>query len=378
VPLNLEGVIADRYLYLPMIGLSCLFAHAACWVLERWGAAAWSLAGAAVLGGLLLVPSTVARVVELRTGESAWKHEIQVHPDSIGSYRNLANALLDEHRRGDALIVRREAIAKAKAEGDRLEAVVAWVDDFMGTVADGDEPTLIQISNFYADVGDPTQVHIRVDIADLHEVLAPPSRARQQLRSTARFRNNAAVAHARAMDFARAELELEALSESQPTRGVLYNLGRAQALQAEWDRAQASFERAHALDPSADAQSPWPQWIERGRAISRISDPVEREVARAQLLIALGSPRAALAAIDQARRNAPQNEQLVETQVHLDGRLGRWEEARSVLTEASRADAGQSERWMALSEWVEQHDPGSRGKTPEVERRPESPLPAPP
>jgi Tfp pilus assembly protein PilF len=98
-----DQAMADRYTYLPLIGL---------FMASAWGcealAARWRLPGAAVaIAGVSVVIACAAtartQVATWATNESLWGHALAVTPDNYRAHVGLADALMDERRPADAV-----------------------------------------------------------------------------------------------------------------------------------------------------------------------------------------------------------------------------------------------------------------------------------
>ena len=126
------------------------------------------------------------------------------------------------------------------------------------------------------------------------------------LAATARFRNNASVAHARALDFPRAEAELQLLVGDRPGDGdAWFNLAMVQALQSRWSAAERSADRAIAASPRDERLVGFRRLLHDGSGLDTVADVSQRERARAAIFQTLGSPRAALGVLDAARHTMP-------------------------------------------------------------------------
>jgi hypothetical protein len=250
VPLGLDALASDRFLYLPMLGAAAL--------LTRALAAASPRAAAAVLAATAVVWSvTVTRGVEsVLTEVDLWTHERSVRPASAFIAERLGIALLAEGREREALEVAHDAAHRAQraapAERNRLSLLAAQA--LVGGLPDVDQDTLGRVRDYYERVAaTPPGQRFTVDTryGALRYVGAPLD-SRRVFSGLVLPR---AQAQLRAQDFPAAEGTARSLLRQYPTSLPLWNVLLASLVaQGRADDAlRAVRERDVALRASAES-----------------------------------------------------------------------------------------------------------------------------
>jgi tetratricopeptide (TPR) repeat protein len=114
-----EQARADRFMYVPMIGLLLIVAF------SRWPA---RLANARLAGAFVLIAASAvasrAQVLTWADSETLWRHAIEVVPRNYLAYQNLGEALRDRNRLDEALTNLRLALEDAPPNSPGLEAMI--------------------------------------------------------------------------------------------------------------------------------------------------------------------------------------------------------------------------------------------------------------
>jgi tetratricopeptide (TPR) repeat protein len=102
---------ADRYMYIPMIGLSVMLAWGAADVWRQWPQTRPIWVGVGVAAGLACLVLTARQVSYWQNSKTLFEHAIQVNGESAVAHSCLGDALRVEGRYEDALVEYRKAIA---------------------------------------------------------------------------------------------------------------------------------------------------------------------------------------------------------------------------------------------------------------------------
>lgn len=114
-----EQARADRFMYVPMIGLLVIIAF------SRWPSRLD--AARIVIGAVLVTASAVAARAQVMTwadGETLWRHAIAVVPHNYVGYQNLGEWLRDHDRLDEALTNLRLALANVPPNSPGQEAMI--------------------------------------------------------------------------------------------------------------------------------------------------------------------------------------------------------------------------------------------------------------
>src|SRR5262249_46168360 len=102
--------MADRYTYIPLIGVCLALVWGLDELTQRWRhqAAAWSTVGAVAL--VVSVRLTHHQIGYWKDGVTAWNHAIAVTENNYAAHNNLAHILIAEGRLDEALEQYQEAV----------------------------------------------------------------------------------------------------------------------------------------------------------------------------------------------------------------------------------------------------------------------------
>jgi Flp pilus assembly protein TadD len=124
-----EQARADRFMYVPMIGLLLIVAWGVPELADRWLGAGSDLRRRGLVAASLLVVllCSVAAHAQVQTWESSvtlWRHATRATPDSYIAYENLAQAMRDRGQFDEALALYARALPLAPAGSSNYEAVI--------------------------------------------------------------------------------------------------------------------------------------------------------------------------------------------------------------------------------------------------------------
>lgn len=272
---------ADRYTYLPQIGL-CLGGAwmAADWA-GQWREGRWTLAGAALAILCALVFSARQQTAYWRDNETLWTHTLVCTGDNYAARYNLGNALLREGRTQEAIAEFREAL--------RIHPTYEDAHNDLGSALLREGRTQEAISEFREALEiDPAyeDAHNNLGLVLFDE--GRPQEAIAEYRDALRVNSANAGAH---YNLGNALLELqradeaiaefrEALRINPAYADAHNNLGNALLQRGRTDEAVAEYRDALRIDP-ADARAHYNLGIallEDGRseeAISQVQQALE-------------------------------------------------------------------------------------------------------
>ena len=94
---------ADRYMYVPMVGLTIMLAWGAADLARRWPAAARPIAAAAVAACLGAAALSASQIGHWRNSETLFRHALDVTTDNYLAEHNLGSTLLETGRLSEAV-----------------------------------------------------------------------------------------------------------------------------------------------------------------------------------------------------------------------------------------------------------------------------------
>lgn len=94
--------MADRYTYVPLIGLFLVLSWGAPALVQRWRYGKLAIAYAAGIAALLLMTCTYLQVQHWRTNEALWRHTLAVTEKNIIAHLKLGSALVEQGRMDEA------------------------------------------------------------------------------------------------------------------------------------------------------------------------------------------------------------------------------------------------------------------------------------
>ncbi|MGB9454838.1 MAG: tetratricopeptide repeat protein [Bryobacteraceae bacterium] len=94
---------ADRYMYVPMVGLTMMLAWGAADLARRWRAIARPIAAAAVATCLAAAAVSAAQIEHWRNSETLFRHALDVTTDNYLAEHNLGSYLLETGRLSEAI-----------------------------------------------------------------------------------------------------------------------------------------------------------------------------------------------------------------------------------------------------------------------------------
>jgi Flp pilus assembly protein TadD len=201
---------ADRYTYLPSIGLAIMAAAGLLWLAKRGRRARWAAIAVAAVSVVALLPVARSQVLVWRDSETLWRHAVAVTQHNWIAQNALGNALYDQGRLEGA---RREYAEAAASKPDYVEAHY-------------------------------NLANVQIRLGDTEAGLSSYRRALHYDPHHAKAMNNLGNQLARMGRYDEAIQWLERAAREQPGRWqTRYNLARALLLAGHADAARRQFER---------------------------------------------------------------------------------------------------------------------------------------
>jgi tetratricopeptide (TPR) repeat protein len=247
--------MADRYLYVPGIGLSIVLA---------WGAYEWVTAmpktknAVSVAGGLALAVCAVLTVVQVgywKNGGTLFAHVVKVTSKNYLAYNNLGY-YLENHGNLDEALVNYQKSVEIKPSYEEAQQNYGHALRLKGRNEEAYTHLVAALSI------KPSLVEAHNNLGNTLDDLGRPEEAMHEYREALRYKpddadanNNLGIALAKKGKLEEAEKHLRYAVQLKPLDGTKHsNLGNALAIQNKADEAIQEYNRALELDPK-DPQS---------------------------------------------------------------------------------------------------------------------------
>jgi hypothetical protein len=249
IDLRLDVLAAERFLYLPLIGVAALVARGVAAAGER--PAPRFAVGALCLA---MTVTSIQHVGHFITEEDLWLYERSLDPRNPYACGELARLRQQQGRLDDAIALYAEGVRGARAIHHRThdsQLVIKLAATLMLATPDTDQATLVRLRDFFdaVDRGDPAP--IRFEARGLRVALKWNDLERAQRRRLFQYRIVRAIAHARTLSLSEAERQLRDVLAATPDAWLAWqNLALVLAAAERWDDAVAAASETVRHDPA--------------------------------------------------------------------------------------------------------------------------------
>ena len=350
VPMHTYSLVADRFLYLPMIGVAALLLRALSLLQTRAVFVRWAAAGAVltVLAGF--APLTALHAWNFRSGRALWTHEHELQPRNVIARGQMVHFATAERRFDDALVLLREGHRRSIANRDFPSAVhflLRAAGILLATTSDADQATLSQVRAFYDRLAREPVIELRTSRLTVGMRL-PPALWQSTIEGIEDFRLPRATAYSRTGRLSEAREQFVDIVGDMPRAAIAWHgLGLVEARQGRWDEALSSMERAaRHLPADPTIESARLRLADAHRiAMQPIPDDASKAIRDARVQSMLGSPEASRQILDAAMTRHPGRADLVMSRAQADVNDGRFDLARRVLERARDGDPAHVAEW---------------------------------
>ncbi len=350
VPRGGGGLICDRFLYMPMLGVAALLTRASARLAERWPNRFIMLAAGALL--VVLAARSLPRVADFRSNAALWGAELEKDPDDVLAIESLADLAVSQHRFDAALRLDERGYRTARAQhayDAEIEFALAAIMAVESTTSDADQASLRKIRDSYERferTGKLTLAlpRLKLAISPAKDVWKTIMKAHAHLglaRATAWLRTGQ-------LDVAVRLLQRVVANQprSAPPWGLLM---LAYARGGNFALAAQAGTKALARLPDEPSLVAVRATVARAREIASqpATDPVDRACRDAAVQRALGAPEAARKILNPLLAQHPTDPRLVLERTRADVADLRFDMARADLERALAADPANANRWHA-------------------------------
>ncbi len=415
VPLKLKPLIAERFLYLPLLGIAALVARAAASWLRGGGErarvlpghqlaspfrpsepmipssfssrgrhappppaeqsspgppptrgrfAAHSLDGTNFRAVLLVAVSTpllmaaaaatVTRSQDFLDEATLWEHEVAVHPHEAFPLRMLAYQRLQVRRLDEGLSLALRGYALAQDDRPmRIALALLAARALAEMTGDGDRRTLRALAELYD--GLPALRPARLETANVRVALTLKQSELPLLEDSRGFVIPRALVHARLGRFTQARASLRAFLARHPSDlDCWHALALVEVRAGDMAAAQRALGQALARAPANPLLRSLQVRMTNALALlaHRDADPVRRALAQAQAYLMLSAPGLAAAVLDRALADDPASPVLVSMRAKVEAIDGDFAGARARIAAARSRLPQAGPLWSATLEEI--------------------------
>ncbi len=368
VPLGYSVLIAERFLYLPLLGVSALAGRTLVFALERRSMWRHSTLGLAALLLMGYAVTSIRHILHFRSELRLWQYEVGLHPSSSVLHLSLAWAQWNSGQYVAAMQSARASYTHALLPHDHADAAVAWASFHLQTATDGEQDLLTRIRDFLDALVTGKSGVAHLDTGEFVMAVELSPAIGDRFRDQWSFSNHRALAHARTLNLAEAERQLRELALVETGTSSLVNLARVLALQERWQEASRLVNQALVRQPQQpglfDLRATLSDGLrltppQRGHdaiaadsmlASEQADSVVRGGIERARVTLELTSPESARLVLDGLLAAYPQDARLVVARVVLDVMDGQPDLAQQRLRQAQDADPERSHIWKAAQD----------------------------
>lgn len=354
--LNAHALAADRFLYVPMFGLSILLSLA----LHRTLAASsrWRVPALVCLALLLAACgiSTREHVAHFRSSPDLWRYEAERNPSNLYALELVAQQSSSDPSTAVAMFHRGYVLAAANCNS-ALAARFALLSTqrLVGLIPDTKQERLLELRDFYDGVVETDRLSLGWPEMRLDMTL-PVEFAAQLKTDASLFALPHAVVTMRTLDLERALGMVEQILSRDPDHdGAWLLLASIQARMGRFDDAERSIAEAQRRAPNNQAA------VEMGRSLgdakalaaNKSDDERVRAIRDAQIQLLLRAPEAARRLLRPQLELYPADPVLVLAYVRAVAADRRFDLAGEALTRAEQLAPEHAEKWQQLRGWLQ-------------------------
>lgn len=317
LPLGYQTFVAERFLYLPLLGVCALLARTLA-ALARGGRQSARRA-VAIAVGLVLVAAAISsarHVGHFFDDVELWSYEKTQHPDDARVSKWLAEAyrragLISEAK---AEVVTALDLAPPAWTVLRAELAVEWGVLEATSGPDAEQDRIRAARALLDTLAEPQTDTIHVQLGARAFELAMDERVRARLASSEPLRDHRILAHLRTLQLDTAELLARKAAAEEANPAYAMNHALVLVTQERWADAEQRL-RVASSDPML---TEFADRIAELRNRLSAAQPIESVLVRAEFLREVGSREAARRLVGHALEASPADPQLVEAATEID------------------------------------------------------------
>lgn len=348
IPLGYEVLAADRFLYLPLLGIGSLAARALIAAAEHRPtllAGAFAALSVAIAGCAWVSSRDLGR---FSSDSALWDHEVELRPQHPQVLIKAADAHWRAREHDTALRLALRSWDGAADPDQWVAAAVTAAAIALESTPDWQQHQLVRIRDFLdrLALGDGEAT---LQLEDRRLVVKPEAELRRAVEANKILASHRAIAAARTLALDEAESQFRALIRTKDTPEVRANLVRLLAVAERGPAAEEALREGERQFPGARALATASGLLREARAVVPAgAGPLESDLARAQRMLVLGSAEAARRALAGWREQAVDSPAFLRLWIEAAIAGGDLEDARQSLAEAQRRVPAHADDWRQL------------------------------
>ncbi|HEX2679109.1 MAG TPA: tetratricopeptide repeat protein, partial [Polyangiales bacterium] len=353
LPLRLDSLVAERFLYLPSLGAAALLARGA-YALEHTKLLRASLHVALCVGlALAFACVTVPRMQAFESDRALWLDELERNPRECYTMYRLANQAIVRKELRQALAISHAGYDQALRDRLRMyevRFVLLSALSVLQIARDTDQGTLGALRDFYDAIAAGKPASLKLPMFTLStrfgRELAPLVNEDILIFALPR-----AIAHARSGDLQGAQTLLEHAVVQAPTHGEAWEqLALVLARQRRFDQARAALSQGKGRvgDPTMLAAAA--ARVDRAQAVLALpaATPAQRSIHEAHAEIVLGGFARARELLDPELALEPGDAEVIHARTLVDAADQRYDLAHARIEALLRTDPARAGLWKQV------------------------------
>lgn len=368
VDLGAHGLAGDRFLYVPLFGVSALLAVGVARASDFPGLWKTPIVAVVVVALVVCGVATHRHVGHFRDTRTLWRTELEQNPDNLYALELVARQespsnpalALSLYKAGFEL-----ANAKCNAALSARFVLLATAR-LVGMVKDTHQDRLEDLRAFYDRIVEADRIELTWPEMAI-EMSLPEQVAESVKNDPSLVSIPQAIVTMRTLDLPRAEMLVERILQSNAgLDGAWLLLSRIQARQGHFDDAERSIEEARERAPNNPGIEVLSGMLSQARRIAALptGDERARAVRQAQVQVVLQAPEAARRILEPALDEQPGDPLLVLAYVRTVTADRRFDLASAAIARAERAAPEEAKKWQQLRHGLQRKlepDPGTAG-----------------
>lgn len=355
--LHASVLVSERFLYLPMYGVSSLLARVVASGFRRRLSLGLVVTSAASLGLVACMLVSMTHVQHFQSSRALWEYQHRLDPDNPEPLRHLATFYYLDRDFDAALRLLQRGYEGAVKRCDKplaLRFILRTASQILSTTRDTDQETLHAIRAMYDGLTEGRPLDLRTrDLSATFKI--PRNGLGQVLADVEFFQLPRAIAWMRTLDLEGAQNQLEIIVAANNRNDKAWRmLITVYARRGRWgDAIIAARDAAEQLRSEAAVEG-LRRKIEQAQELAArpIATDRDRAIRDAQLQVLLGAPEAARRVLEPQLETSPTDVALVVAYAKTMVADQQFDAAERAVIRAQTLDPGREGMWMQIRQGI--------------------------